>query len=215
MPDRNLWKIRIPETKFSGTPEDAADELDRLLNEAVREELISDVPLGAFLSGGIDSSLICAIAQSHLGTGKLKTFTIGFETKQEDKTHHAAKIAEYLGTDHSGEIMTGKELFAILPKLPDIYDELYGDNSALPAYLLSAVARKQVTAALSGDGGDELFFGYNNLSALWKFAWIDEYVPRVLRRCGGKLQENCSERNPFQANAERWFPMTGLMICKA
>ncbi len=183
------WKIRIPETKFSGTPEDAADELDRLLNEAVREELMSDVPLGAFLSGGIDSSLICAIAQRHLSAGKLKTFTIGFETKQEDESRHAAKIAEYLGVDHTCEIMTEKDLFAILPRLPDIYDEPYGDDSAMPTYLLSAVARKQVTTALSGDGGDELFFGYNNLSVLWKFAWIDEYVPRLLRRCGGKILE--------------------------
>ena len=181
------WRIEVPETKFSGTLEDAADELDRLLNEAVREELMSDVPLGAFLSGGIDSTLICAIARRQLGCRKLKTFTIGFESAREDESPYAQKIAEYLGTEHTCEIMTRKELFEILPKLPELYDEPYGDDSALPTYLLSGVARKQVVAALSGDGGDELFFGYNNLPALWKVARIDEWVPRPLRRLGGGL----------------------------
>lgn len=181
------WRIEVPETKFSGSLEDAADELDRLLNEAVREELMADVPLGAFLSGGIDSSLICAVAQRQLGGRKLKTFTIGFESAREDESPYARQIADYLGTDHTCEIMTRKELFEILPKLPELYDEPYGDDSALPTFLLSAVARKQVTTALSGDGGDELFFGYNNLPALWNVARIDERVPRLLRRWGGGL----------------------------
>lgn len=189
------WRIEVPETKFSGSLEDAADELDRLLNEAVREELMADVPLGAFLSGGIDSSLICAIAQRQLGGRKLKTFTIGFESAREDESPYARQIADYLGTDHTCEIMTRKELFEILPKLPELYDEPYGDDSALPTFLLSAVARKQVTTALSGDGGDELFFGYNNLPALWNVARIDERVPRLLRRWGGGLLHRIFEWN--------------------
>ena len=181
------WRIKIPKNKFTGTFEDAADELDRLVNEAVKEQLMADVPLGAFLSGGIDSSLICAVAQRHLGGRKLKTFTIGFESAQEDESRHAQKIAEYIGTDHTCEVMTGKDLFAILPELPAMYDEPYADDSALPTSLLSGVARKQVTAALSGDGGDELFYGYNNLSSMRKFILLNRFVPRILRRSGGGL----------------------------
>ncbi|MBQ9338281.1 MAG: asparagine synthase (glutamine-hydrolyzing) [Lentisphaeria bacterium] len=181
------WRITVPEHQFAGTFEDAADELDRLVNEAVEEQLMSDVPLGAFLSGGIDSSLICAVAQRHLGGRRLKTFTIGFGSAPEDESVHARKIAEYLGTDHTCEVMTEKELFAILPELPGMYDEPYADDSALPTCLLSGVARKQVTAALSGDGGDELFYGYNNLSAMRKFVLLDRFVPRTLRRIGGGL----------------------------
>ena len=181
------WKITVPERKFAGSFEDAADELDRLVNEAVKEQLMADVPLGAFLSGGIDSSLICAVAQRHLNGRRLKTFTIGFESGQEDESPYARRIADQLGTDHTCEVMTARELFAILPKLPGLYDEPYADDSAAATYLLSGVARKQVTAALSGDGGDELFYGYNNLSAMRKFVQLDRLVPRPLRRAGGAL----------------------------
>ena len=181
------WKIAVPERKFAGSFEDAADELDRLVNEAVKEQLMSDVPLGAFLSGGIDSSLICAIAQKHLGTKKLKTFTIGFESMKEDESEYARQIADCLGTDHTCEVMDGRTLFEILPKLTGMYDEPYADDSALPTYLLSGVARKQVTAALSGDGGDELFYGYGNIRTLGKFVWLDAHMPLWIRRFGGGL----------------------------
>lgn len=181
------WKITVPDRKFSGTFEDAADELDRLVNEAVKEQLMADVPLGAFLSGGIDSSLICAVAQRHLGGRKLKTFTIGFGSAPEDESPHAQRIADHLGTDHTCEVMTARELFAILPKLPGLYDEPYADDSAAATYLLSGVARKQVTAALSGDGGDELFYGYGNIRTLGKFVWLDAHMPLWIRRFGGGL----------------------------
>ena len=181
------WKITVPGRKFDGTFEDAADELDRLVNESVKEQLMADVPLGAFLSGGIDSSLICAVAQRQLNGRRLKTFTIGFESEKEDESRYAQQIAHHLGTDHTCEVMTARELFGILPKLPGIYDEPYADDSAAATYLLSGVARKQVTTALSGDGGDELFYGYNNLSAMRKFVLLDRCVPRPLRRIGGNL----------------------------
>lgn len=181
------WRITVPERNFSGTFEDAADELDRLINEAVKEQLMSDVPLGAFLSGGIDSSLICAVAQRHLGGCRLKTFTIGFESKQKDESGHARKIADYLGTDHTCKIMNGRDLFDIIQKLTGMYDEPYADDSALPTYLLSGLARTQVTVALSGDGGDELFYGYNNIKSLRKFAWLDTHVPLWIRQFGGGL----------------------------
>ena len=200
------WKIEVPERKFAGSFEDAADELDRLLNEAVNEQLMADVPLGAFLSGGIDSSLICAVAQRHLNGRKLKTFTIGFESAQEDESPHARKIAEYLGTEHSCDIMTEKELFGILPRLPGMYDEPYADDSALPMYMLSAAARKQVTCVLSGDGGDELFFGYNSLASLWKFARLQKLLPRSVRRiAGGMLAGLFGQSFPGRCGRELQF----------
>lgn len=175
------WKIQCPKEKFKGSMEDAADELDRLVNEAVREQLAADVPLGAFLSGGIDSSLICAVAQKQLGTRKLKTFTIGFEVAQQDESSYAGNIAEYLGTDHTCRIMSQNDLFRILPKIPNLYDEPYSDSSALPTYLVSEIAREQVTTALSGDGGDEHFFGYSNINCIDYILKWDRRLPGWFR----------------------------------
>lgn len=176
------WQITCPKEKYKGSFDDAVEELDLLLNQAVKEQLVSDVPLGAFLSGGIDSSLICAIAQKQLGSQRLKTFTIGFDTKTEDESRYAGEIADYLGTDHTCRMMTTDDLFSILPLITNMYDEPYSDNSALPTYLLSQTAKEQVTTALSGDGGDELFYGYNNLKYIHPVAKIDTLFPRFLRK---------------------------------
>lgn len=191
--NRFYWQIDVPKRKFSGTPEDAADELDRLLNDAVKEQLMADVPLGAFLSGGIDSSLICAIAQRQLGSGRLKTFTIGFETQTEDESRHAEKIAEFLGTEHVCERMTAQSMLDILPDLPEMYDEPFADDSALATRLLCRLARKEVVTALSGDGGDELFFGYNNLAAMRKAVRFYEWLPDAVRTRLGRLAAACGK----------------------
>lgn len=176
------WQITCPKEKYKGSFDDAVEELDHLLNQAVKEQLVSDVPLGAFLSGGIDSSLICAIAQKQLGSKRLKTFTIGFNTAKEDESKYAGEIANYLGTEHTCRMMTAEDLFAILPLMKNMYDEPYSDNSALPTYLLSRIAKEQVTAVLSGDGGDELFYGYSNMKHLFPFAALDKICPRFLRK---------------------------------
>ena len=181
------WQIACPKEKYRGTFEDAVEELDMLLNQSVREQLVSDVPLGAFLSGGIDSSLICAIAQKQMGGKKLKTFTIGFDTAAEDESKYAEEIASYLGTDHTCRIMSSEDLFAILPLMKNMYDEPYSDASALPTYLLSKVAKEQVTTALSGDGGDELFYGYNNMKSLFPLARFNNRYPRFLRMSSMKI----------------------------
>ena len=139
----------------------AADELLPVLENAVKQQLIADVPLGAFLSGGIDSSLIVALMQS-VGSRQAKTFTIGFDDPAYDEAPFARAMARYLGTDHYEEYVGQREIFDVLPRLPEIYDEPIGDSSQIPTILVAQAARHHVTVCLSGDGGDELFGGYNH-----------------------------------------------------
>jgi asparagine synthase (glutamine-hydrolysing) len=133
--------------------------LIELLREAVRRRLISDVPLGVFLSGGIDSSAITALAQKQV-PGKVKTFSIGFEDPSFDESKYASLASKYIGSEHHEQTMTPADLLNIVPALPDILDEPMADASILPTYLLSKFTRGHVTVALGGDGGDELFAGY-------------------------------------------------------
>jgi asparagine synthase (glutamine-hydrolysing) len=138
---------------------DVEDRLLELLKISVKRRLISDVPLGVFLSGGIDSSAIAAFAQKEV-PGKVKTFSIGFEDPSFDESKYASLVSQFLGTEHFEQRMTPKDLLDIVPNLPDILDEPMADASILPTYLLSKFTRQYVTVALGGDGGDELFAGY-------------------------------------------------------
>ena len=145
--------------RFTGTKEDAVDELNGLLREAVRDQLVADVPLGAFLSGGIDSSIVVAMMKE-AASNDIRTFSIGFGESQYNEAPFAKAIAAHLGTNHSEVYVRSDEALGLIPEVSSWYDEPLADNSMIATYLVSRLAREKVTIALSGDGGDELFGGY-------------------------------------------------------
>lgn len=159
--------------------QEAIDETDRLLKKGYDYRMVADVPVGVFLSGGYDSSSVAAILQ-HGRTEKLKTFTIGFEEKEFNEAPEAKKIAQYLGTDHTELYVTHKEAATVLPLLPDIYDEPFADNSTVPTVLVSKLARQSVKVALSADGGDEIFGGYNKFKQAIKYTSYPVALQSVL-----------------------------------
>jgi asparagine synthase (glutamine-hydrolysing) len=146
--------------KLDINEQEALDETENLLKSACEYRMVSDVPVGVFLSGGYDSSVVTALLQSER-TEKLKTFSIGFHEEKFNEAHHAKKISEHLGTDHTEYYCTQKDALEILPKLPEIWDEPFADESVIPTILVSQLAREKVTVSLSADGGDEVFGGYN------------------------------------------------------
>lgn len=164
---------------------EAVDELDRLLRRTIKRQMIADVNIGTFLSGGIDSSVVSAIAQQETRE-RVRTYTIGFSEKEYDESEYAENIARHLGTEHLSMYVTPQDVLQVVPNLPTIYDEPFADSSQIPAYLVSRMAREHVTVCLSGDGGDELFAGYNRY--LWtEYIWSKlSNIPWPLKRLIGK-----------------------------
>lgn len=170
---------------FAGTADEAVDELEVLTKDAVRQQMMADVPVGAFLSGGIDSSTVVALMQAQ-SSRPVKTFTIGFNEEGYNEAVHAKAVAQHLGTEHTELYMSPQQAMEVIPRLPDLYCEPFADSSQIPTFLVSQLAKQHVAVSLSGDAGDELFCGYNRYQItkdLWQKLAL---VPAPLRALAAK-----------------------------
>ncbi|GAB4507061.1 MAG: asparagine synthase (glutamine-hydrolyzing) [Sulfuricaulis sp.] len=166
---------------FHGDEREAAEQLEGLLGDAVKRQMLADVPLGAFLSGGVDSSTIVALMQEQ-SSRPIKTFTIGFNEPRYNEAEYAGAVARHLGTDHTELYVTPGEAMEVIPRLPRLYDEPFSDSSQIPTFMVSQLARRQVTVSLSGDGGDELFAGYRHYDRQRKIWSAMSWMPGWMRK---------------------------------
>jgi asparagine synthase (glutamine-hydrolysing) len=197
--------------------EDAVEELESLIRSSVRYRMISDVPLGAFLSGGVDSSLVVAMMQS-LSSRPVKTFSIRFREEGFDEGEHARRVAEHLGTEHHEKFCTREEAFPLIRRLPEFYDEPFADSSAIPTMMVSEFCRQHVTVSLSGDGGDELFCGYPRYDWLRladKFHWMPPPLRRAVSLFLSRLPIRAARRAGtvfrFDTIEDVYYPMVGIV----
>ncbi len=207
------WSARVvaeagQRTLFRGSDRDATDELERLMRQSIAGQMLADVPLGAFLSGGIDSTTVVALMQAQ-SAHSVKTFTIGFNEGGYNEAEHAHAVARHLGCEHTELYVSPQDAIDIIPSLSAIYDEPFADSSQIPTCLVSTLARRHVTVSLSGDGGDELFGGYNRhlwASNLWRnLGWM----PRPLRAALAGVLTTLPPAawNTAFSKLERWLPL--------
>lgn len=195
---------------FQGSRKEAADQLETILTRVIREQMVADVPVGAFLSGGIDSATIVSLMQhtgvsvsgmervmraknGMKGSGRVRTFTIGFEDRDYDEAMAAREIARHLGTDHTELYISERQAKDVIPRLPQMYGEPFADSSQIPTYLVSWMTRQHVTVSLSGDGGDELFAGYRSYDSVSRIWGKLSGVPHTLRAAAGRMMEPRAE----------------------
>ncbi len=205
---KRYWDFPVAAPAFQGTFPAACSRLLALLDEAVESQLVSDVPLGVFLSGGLDSSTVAALMARHRDPAKIRTFSIGFTEKSYDESPYAREVARLLGTDHHEEIVDAEAMLDVLPQVAAQFDEPFADASVIPTYILCRHTRHKVTVALSGDGGDELFAGYDPFPA-HRFAQFVGKLPRVLT--GGIIRNLIKRLSPsdnnmsFEFRANKFF----------
>lgn len=197
-----FWSMREAAKKgqenlFKGSEEEAAEELERLLKESIKEQMVADVPVGAFLSAGIDSSVIVALMQS-LNSGKVRSFTIGMTEEGYNEAAAAKEIAKHLGTEHTEMYITEEDAVAVIPKLAYMFGEPFADSSQIPTYLVSKMTREHVTVSLSGDGGDELFCGYTSYESVSRIWNKMKGIPYFIRKpCSSLALHSPLARNPI------------------
>lgn len=187
------WRLEVPSEPLRLDAEQGAARLRELIDDSVRDQMIADVPLGFFLSGGVDSSVVVASAAS-TGT-RISTFSIGFDSDEVSETPYAREVAERFGTDHHERMLSKTHAQALLPKLKQWFDEPFADESALPTYLVSEVARERVTVVLTGDGGDEVFGGYRTYPRYARYARMPSW-PAFMDELAFKLRRPFGKRHP-------------------
>jgi asparagine synthase (glutamine-hydrolysing) len=184
--------------------DEAIDETERILGKAFQYRMVADVPVGVFLSGGYDSSCVTALLQKN-STEKIKTFTIGTTDQKLNEAPYAKQIAAHLGTDHTEYYCTPKEALEIIPELPHFYDEPFADSSAIPTILVSRLARKKVTVALSADAGDEIFAGYNRYDYIYRYGNKIGSIPKPVRKIAvAAMDAISSESIPYFRNKQNF-----------
>ncbi len=188
---RSYWSMKEAarygqQNLFTGSREEAADELERLLKRSITGQMEADVPVGAFLSAGIDSSTVVALMQS-LYPGRVKSFTIGMEDEKYNEAVYAKEIARLLGTEHTELMISSRDAMEVIPKLAGMFGEPFGDSSQIPTYLVSRMTREHVTVSLSGDGGDELFCGYRSYQSVDRIWGKMKKIPYVIRKPASNL----------------------------
>ncbi|CAA0079850.1 Asparagine synthetase [glutamine-hydrolyzing] 1 [BD1-7 clade bacterium] len=205
-------------SRFSGSEDEAIDQLESLFRSSVQSQMLSDVPLGAFLSGGVDSSAVVSMMQQ-VSEVPVHTFSIGFNEEGFNEAVHAKAVAEHLGTLHTELYVSADDALKVIPELPFIFDEPFADSSQIPMYLVARLAREHVTVALSGDGGDELFGGYNRYLAASQLWQKLEKLPLPIRNAAGYLMTRVSpdgyDRLFALLPGFKRVPQAGLKIHKA
>jgi asparagine synthase (glutamine-hydrolysing) len=230
---RPYWSVRgvvesAVDHPFAGNESEAIARLDTLLREAVALRMEADVPLGAFLSGGVDSSTIVALMQAQ-SMRPVKTFTIGFHEAGYNEAKNAKMVAHHIGTEHTELYVTSEEAMAVIPRLPELYDEPFADSSQIPTFLVSQMTRGHVTVALSGDAGDELFGGYNRYSwgrEIWQMiGWMPKSArsamasgftsisPKGWDRIFGALRQVLPPRMHTSLPGDKIHKLAGIMPC--